>query len=148
MAPMVQSFVFTIIEKLSADPCLPGINSFARRQLLGDANADSQPTGLAALRTMAAVAQMKEDPMLADLADLETYSSHLWIAPGKSVMAYLIKEATLFNVVLSHPDDVDMSKFTEEEYRAFAKDLVKDFEPRYATLTDGVMEMVKGLPAR
>ncbi|TQW05031.1 salicylate hydroxylase [Cordyceps javanica] len=97
---------------------------------LGDANAATRPTGLAALRTMAEVAQMKADPLLADIADLETYSSHLWIAPGKSVMAYLIKEATLFNVVLSHPDDIDMSKFTPEQYRAFARDLVKDFEVR------------------
>ncbi|TQV93131.1 salicylate hydroxylase [Cordyceps javanica] len=106
------------------------INSFARREFLGDANAATRPTGLAALRTMAEVAQMKADPLLADIADLETYSSHLWIAPGKSVMAYLIKEATLFNVVLSHPDDIDMSKFTPEQYRAFARDLVKDFEVR------------------
>ncbi|KAJ3492744.1 hypothetical protein NLG97_g5170 [Lecanicillium saksenae] len=112
-----------------------GINSFSRRQLLGDVNTSAKPTGLAALRTMAEVVQMKADPMLADMADLDTYSSHLWIAPDSFVMAYLIREASLFNVVLSHPDDVDMSKFTIEEYRAFAKDLVKDYEPSCSTLT-------------
>ncbi|OAA67680.1 Monooxygenase, FAD-binding protein [Cordyceps fumosorosea ARSEF 2679] len=123
-----------------------GINSFARRQLLGDANADTRPTGLAAVRTMAEVAQMKADPLLADLADLETYRSHLWIAPGRSVMAYLIKEATLFNVVLSHPDDIDMSKFTPDEYRAFAQDLVKGFEPRVRRLIDTLLPKMQNFP--
>ncbi|KAM0744074.1 hypothetical protein ACQRIT_001388 [Beauveria bassiana] len=107
-----------------------GINSFARRQLLGDTNGSARPTGLAAVRAMAEVAQIHADPQLASVADLETFSSHLWIAPGRSVMAYLIKEAKLFNVVLSHPDDIDMSQFTPDEYKAFAQDLVKDFEPR------------------
>lgn len=80
---------------------------------------------------MADVARLKADPLVADLADLSTFSSHLWIAPGKSIMAYLIKEATALNVVLSHPDDIDMSKFTADEYRSFATDLVQGFEPRF-----------------
>ncbi|KAJ6783396.1 hypothetical protein PWT90_05856 [Aphanocladium album] len=123
-----------------------GINSFSRRQLLGEDNAKTKPTGLAAVRTMAEVAQMKADPLLADIADLETYSSHLWIAPGKSVMAYLIREASLFNVVLSHPDDIDMSKFTTDEYRAFARDLVKGFEPKVQRLIEVLLPKMQNFP--
>ncbi|PMB68810.1 3-hydroxybenzoate 6-hydroxylase 1 [Beauveria bassiana] len=124
-----------------------GINSFARRQLLGDTtNASARPTGLAAVRAMAEVAQIQADPQLASVADLETYSSQLWIAPGRSVMAYLIKEAKLFNVVLSHPDDIDMSRFTPDEYKAFAQDLVKDFEPRVRRLVDIALPTMQNFP--
>ncbi|KAM3470351.1 hypothetical protein MY5147_006452 [Beauveria neobassiana] len=123
-----------------------GINSFARRQLLGDTNGSARPTGLAAVRAMAEVTQIKADPQLASVADLETYSSHLWIAPGRSVMAYLIKEAKLFNVVLSHPDDIDMSQFTPDEYKAFAQDLVKDFEPRVRRLVDIALPTMQNFP--
>ncbi|KAF1735129.1 3-hydroxybenzoate 6-hydroxylase 1 [Beauveria bassiana] len=123
-----------------------GINSFARRQLLGDTNGSARPTGLAAVRAMAEVAQIQADPQLASVADLETFSSHLWIAPGRSVMAYLIKEAKLFNVVLSHPDDIDMSQFTPDEYKAFAQDLVKDFEPRVRRLVDIALPTMQNFP--
>ncbi|KAK8146507.1 hypothetical protein G3M48_003008 [Beauveria asiatica] len=134
--------------RLAADLVIgaDGINSFARRQLLGDANASARPTGLAAVRAMAEVAEIKADPQLASVVDLETYSSHLWIAPGRSVMAYLIKEAKLFNVVLSHPDDTDMSQFTPDEYRAFAQDLVKDFEPRVRRLVEIALPTMQNFP--
>lgn len=97
---------------------------------MGEELAASKPTGIAAIRTMAPVDKVQADPLVADIADLTTYTSHFWISPKVSCMVYLIKDGTLLNIVISHPDDVDMSNFTLEEYQAFTKDLCKDFEPR------------------
>lgn len=109
---------------------MQGINSLSRKQLLGAADPGSQPTGWAAIRMMVEVADIHADPAIADIANTETRSSHLWIAPGKSCMSYQIKDGTLLNIVLSHPDDIDMSKFTLDEYKAFVKETFQDFEPR------------------
>lgn len=47
-------------------------------------------------------------------------------------MTYLIKDATLLNIVLSHRDDVNTKDFTPSEYNETVRNLFKDFEPRYA----------------
>lgn len=107
-----------------------GINSFARSQLLGSENPGAQPTGFAAIRMMAEVSKIKADPALAGLVDLETNSSNFWIAPEVSCMSYLVKDATMLNIVLSHRDEVDTTDFTVEGYRELVKKLFKDFEPR------------------
>ncbi|KAM3553751.1 hypothetical protein MY1884_006492 [Beauveria asiatica] len=57
-------------------------------KLLGDANASARPTGLAAVRAMAEVAEIKADPQLASVVDLETYSSHLSSPPATTTINY------------------------------------------------------------
>ncbi|PHH59544.1 hypothetical protein CDD81_2875 [Ophiocordyceps australis] len=107
-----------------------GINSTARAQLLGPLDPGSQPTGWAAFRMMTSVSKLRDDPVTADLANLETGSSGLWIAPNRSCMTYLVKEGTMLNVVLSHPDDVDTRNFSPQEYKKTVDDMFQDFEPR------------------
>ncbi|KAJ5898725.1 hypothetical protein N7504_009013 [Penicillium tannophilum] len=106
----------------------PGINSFARSQLLGSSDPGTQPTGWAALRMMAATSKIKANPITAGLVDLDTYNSNFWIAPDKSCMTYWIKDASMLNIVLSHRDDIDMRKFTYDEHKDFVDDHFKDFD--------------------
>lgn len=115
-------------KKLKANN-IKGIKSFSRKQLFGDQDFSPKSTGWAAIRMLVEVAKGQADPLLAEVADLETHNTHFWIAPGKSCMTYQIRDGTLLNIVLSHKDDVDMSQFTLEEYRAYANELYKDFHP-------------------
>ncbi|KAK5989206.1 FAD-dependent monooxygenase OpS4-like protein [Cladobotryum mycophilum] len=123
-------------DKLEADLIIAadGINSSARSQLLQSLDPGSQPTGWAAYRLMTEVSKIKADPELAPLADLETHSSNFWIAGDKSCMTYLVKNATMLNIVLSHHDDIDTSKFSQEEYSDTVDELFKEFEPRVRRL--------------
>lgn len=105
-----------------------GINSFARKQFLGDEDPGAKPTGWAAIRMMAQVSTLKADPATANLVDLETHSSNLWIAPGSSCMTYQIKDATMLNIVLSHRDNINMFQFTPAQYQRTMKELTKDYE--------------------
>lgn len=107
-----------------------GINSSARSQLLQDLDPGSKPTGWAAFRMMAEVSKIMADPELAGLIDLEGYSSNLWIAPHVSCMTYLVKGATMLNIVLSHRDQIDTTGFAVEDYQTTVKRLFTDFEPR------------------
>ena len=77
---------------------------------------------------MADVNALKADPLTADVVDLETHSSHLWIAPNASCMTYQIKDGTMLNIVLSHRDDVNMFNYTLAQYRDAVGQLVEGFE--------------------
>lgn len=76
------------------------------------------------------VSKLKADPMTSSLVDLESRSSNFWIAPQISCMTYLIKDATLLNIVLTHRDDIDTRDLTSDECRKIVRSLFKDFEPR------------------
>lgn len=80
---------------------------------------------------MVEVAKLQADPLTSDLLDLSSGSSNFWIAPDVSVMTYLVKDATMLNIVLSHRDDVNTRDFSLEDHRAIVNDLFKAFEPRY-----------------
>ncbi|KAJ6442491.1 salicylate hydroxylase [Purpureocillium lavendulum] len=107
-----------------------GINSSARSQLLGEDDPGSQPTGWAAFRMMVEVVKLQADPLTSGLVDLSSGSSNFWIAPDVSVMTYLVKEATMLNIVLSHHDDIDTRDLSLEQHKAIVNELFKDFEPR------------------
>ncbi|PTB81493.1 FAD/NAD(P)-binding domain-containing protein [Trichoderma longibrachiatum ATCC 18648] len=107
-----------------------GINSLARSKLLGSSDPGSQPTGWAAFRVTAEVSKLRADPAVASLIDLQSRSSNWWIAPQLSCMTYLIKDATLLNIVLSHRDDINTKDFTAIEYNKTVRNRFKDFESR------------------
>ncbi|KAM0471446.1 hypothetical protein ACHAPX_009359 [Trichoderma viride] len=125
-------------KRLTADLVVAadGINSLARSKLLGNKNPGSQPTGWAAFRMTAEVSKLKADPTTSSLVDLQSRSSNFWIAPQISCMTYLIKDATLLNIVLSHRDDVDTKDLAPDECRKIVRDLFKDFEPRVQRILD------------
>lgn len=123
-------FVSGVIREQGLTLTCPGINSFARSQLLQSSDPGAQPTGWAALRMMAEVSKIKANTATADLMNLESYSSNFWIAPDRSCMTYLIKDASLLNIVLSHRDDIDMTNLTYEEHKKVVNELFESFEPR------------------
>lgn len=84
----------------------------------------------------AKVSKLKADPTTSSLVDLQSRSSNFWIAPQVSCMTYLIKDATLLNIVLTHRDDVDTRNLVADECRKIVRDLFKDFEPRYVILSN------------
>jgi salicylate hydroxylase len=105
-----------------------GINSFARSQLLGSSDPGTQPTGWAALRMMAEVSKIQQNPATADLVNLDSYNSNFWIAPDRSCMTYLIKDASMLNIVLSHRDDIDTANMSYEDHVKLVDELFGDFE--------------------
>ncbi|KAL7792914.1 hypothetical protein V8C37DRAFT_379490 [Trichoderma ceciliae] len=113
-----------------------GINSLARSKLLGSKDPGSLPTGWAAFRLTTEVSKLKADLTTSNLVDLQSRSSNMWIAPHASCMTYLIKDATLLNVVLTHRDDINTKEFTQREYGKTVRHLFKDFEPRVQRILD------------
>ncbi|KAK1250332.1 hypothetical protein MKX08_010335 [Trichoderma sp. CBMAI-0020] len=125
-------------KRLAADLVVAadGISSLARSQLLGNKNPGSQPTGWAAFRMTAEVSKLKADATTSSLVDLQSRSSNFWIAPQISCMTYLIKDATLLNIVLTHRDDVDTRDLAPDECIKMVRDLFKDFEPHVQRILD------------
>jgi len=112
-------------EELKADLVVAcdGIKSFARKEFLGDGNGDGEgqkgweeKTGWAAYRCMAPVEKLKLSPLTAHLG--RDYDCNCWTGDGRVVMTYLVKEAKMLNVVLSHRDDVDTTGWTSEQFKA------------------------------
>ncbi|KAL6868491.1 putative monooxygenase [Trichoderma novae-zelandiae] len=125
-------------KRLTADLVVAadGISSLARSKLLGSKDPGSEPTGWAAFRMTAEVSKLRADPEVASLIDLQSRSSNWWIAPKTSCMTYLIKDATLLNIVLSHRDDINTKDFTPSETNETVRNLFKDFEPRVQRILD------------
>ncbi|KAL7818971.1 putative monooxygenase [Trichoderma gracile] len=113
-----------------------GINSLARSKLLGAKDPGSRPTGWAAFRMTAEVSKLRADTAVASLIDPQSCSSNWWIAPHLSCMTYLIKDATLLSIVLSHRDDINTKDFTPSEYNRTVRNLFQDFEPRVQRILD------------
>lgn len=106
-----------------------GINSFARSQLLKDADPGSQPTGWAAFRMMAEVSKIKDHPKMTDLGIDIPHHSNFWIAPDRSCMTYQVKGATMLNIVLSHRDEIDTTGLNYDEHKRIVNELFKEFHP-------------------
>ncbi|RFU74556.1 salicylate hydroxylase [Trichoderma arundinaceum] len=123
-----------------------GINSFARSQLLGSKDPGSLPTGWAAFRMTAEVSKLKADLTTSNLMDLQSCNSNMWIAPHLSCMTYLIKDATLLNIVLSHRDDINTKGFSPREYSRTVREMFKDFEPRVQRILDLSTSQVANYP--
>ncbi|KAL9484663.1 hypothetical protein ACSS6W_003452 [Trichoderma asperelloides] len=125
-------------KRLTADLVVAadGINSLARSHLLGNKNPGSLPTGWAAFRMTTEVSKLKADPTTSSLVDLQSRSSNFWVAPQLSCMTYLIKDATLLNIVLTHRDDVNAKDLTSDECKDLVRHLFKDFEPRVQRMLD------------
>lgn len=43
-------------------------------------------------------------------------------------MTYLIKDASMLNIVLSHRDDIDMAELSYEDHKKLVDELFGDFE--------------------
>ncbi|KAM0251943.1 hypothetical protein ACHAQJ_007916 [Trichoderma viride] len=125
-------------KRLTADLVVAadGINSLARSKLLGSKDPGSLPTGWAAFRMTTEVSKLKADSTTSNLVDLQSRSSNFWIAPHISCMTYLIKDATLLNVVLAHRDNINTKGLPPSECSKIVRNMFKDFEPRVQRILD------------
>lgn len=48
-------------------------------------------------------------------------------------MTYMIYESTMLNMVMSHPDDVDTTAWTPEQFKTEVKSLFHGWDSRYVT---------------
>jgi salicylate hydroxylase len=121
-----------------------GINSDARKSLLNSTGDDLEKTGWAAYRAVAPVDKIKANPLTAHLGS--QHSCNCWVGENCSVMTYMVKNSKILNIVLSHPDDVDTSEWTPEQYQAEIKRIFKGFNPSVTALLDMTRPAIQNWP--
>ncbi|KAH7407169.1 salicylate hydroxylase [Cadophora sp. MPI-SDFR-AT-0126] len=138
-------------EELRADLVVAcdGIKSFARKAFLGEGNGEGEgkweeKTGWAAYRCMAPVEKLKANPLTEHLGS--DYNCNCWTGEGRVVMTYLVKEAKMLNVVLSHLDDVDTTGWTPEQYKTEIGRTFKDVSPSLQALLSVTNPEVQNWP--
>src|ERR1700761_8104235 len=92
-----------------------GINSFARRSFLKETGDGLEKTGWAAYRTMIPVEKIRANPETAQL--VSQHCCNCWTGDNRLAMTYMVKGSEMLNMVLSHPDDIDTTDWTNEKYR-------------------------------
>ena len=121
-----------------------GINSFARKSFVGDEEGETEKTGWAAYRTMAPVDKIRANPQTAHL--VQEHSCNCWNGDSTSFMTYMIKNSQMLNIVLSHPDDVDTSEWTTEQYQNEITRLFGDWNPLCSSLLSIASPEVQNWP--
>ncbi|KAF5854552.1 hypothetical protein GGP41_007331 [Bipolaris sorokiniana] len=127
-------------ERLKADLVIAcdGINSSARGQLMQSLGAPQQEwvvgTGMAAYRVMADVKEVRADPLTREI--VEEHAGNCWADTHKLVMTYMVRGSDKLNLVLSHPDTVDTSAWTQEQYKAELTRFYGDMDPRVKRLIE------------
>ncbi|KAL2072975.1 hypothetical protein VTL71DRAFT_10299 [Oculimacula yallundae] len=126
-----------------------GIKSFARGKFLGTGaeevpNQWIEPTGWAAYRLIAPVSKLAENPLTVELST--SHGANCWSGAMRSTMTYLVKDATALNIVLSHPDNVDTSSWTSEQYKAEIRKTFADVSPTVQALLEATNPEVQNWP--
>ena len=136
-------------EEMKADLVVAcdGIKSFARKEFLGNgegAKGWEEKTRWAAYRCMAPVEKLKKNPLTEHLG--RDYNCNCWTGDGRVVMTYLVKEAKMLNVVLSHRDDVDTTGWTSEQFKAEIGNTFKSVSPSLKALLSVTNPEVQNWP--
>ncbi|PVH69267.1 FAD/NAD(P)-binding domain-containing protein [Cadophora sp. DSE1049] len=126
-----------------------GIKSLARSAFLGIGDGDGEgkweeKTGWAAYRCMAPVDKLKANSLTEHLG--RDYNCNCWTGDGRVVMTYLVKEAQMLNVVLSHRDDVDTTGWTSEQFKTEIGKTFKDISPSLQALLSVTNPEVQNWP--
>ncbi|KAJ9659041.1 hypothetical protein H2198_003330 [Neophaeococcomyces mojaviensis] len=140
-----------------------GINSGARQYFMKQDKSGSitddglENTGWAAFRLMADVASLGRHAGLKHLAT--SHRCNCAAGDGCSIMTYKVKGADKLNLVLSHPDNVDTTEWTQEHYRDAIHTMFRDFSSDMrdllniamnnpdCTITNWPVQQVATLPA-
>ncbi|KUJ09262.1 FAD/NAD(P)-binding domain-containing protein [Mollisia scopiformis] len=91
-----------------------GIRSKIRKSILGNNDPGPEDSPNCAYRATIPADVMNSDPALATL--MSDPNGNLWTGPGGHVMAYPIKNATLYNLVMSHPGKASIGKKIHEKW--------------------------------
>jgi len=84
-----------------------GIRSRTRASILRERDLQAVSTPNYAYRATVPKEIMENDPMIAHL--MTDINSNCWIGPDRHVMAYPMRNGTLYNLVMSHPEKGDGS---------------------------------------
>ncbi|KAK9379985.1 3-hydroxybenzoate 6-hydroxylase-like protein [Kockiozyma suomiensis] len=108
-----------------------GIRSIVRSKIFPELTDEFVSSGTSAFRATVDTKLMESDPELKQLID--SPNTNCWIGPGGHVMSYLIRDKTLYNLVMIHPGDCEPGiwnmpgdvKDILAEYRGWDPKLVK-----------------------
>lgn len=100
-------------QRLQADLIIgaDGIRSKIRKTILKDRDPGPVDSSNCAYRATVPAEVMNSDPELAKF--MSDPNGNLWTGPGGHVMAYPIKNGTLYNLVMSHPGKAAVGKWNE-----------------------------------
>ncbi|THH26332.1 hypothetical protein EUX98_g7853 [Antrodiella citrinella] len=105
-----------------------GVKSIVQEAVLGHVN-PAQATGDAAYRALIPTSIMLADPELKPFVD--TPEMCAWMAPGRHLMAYCIRDKREYNLVMLRPDDgPSVESWSAEGNAAKMRAEFADFEPR------------------
>ncbi|KAF2140958.1 uncharacterized protein K452DRAFT_359381 [Aplosporella prunicola CBS 121167] len=104
-----------------------GINSNARKAVLGIKDKPPVLTGFAAYRATVNTSKMLADPDTRWL--LENPGQNCWIGERQHAMTYVIAGGSTFNVVLSHSEESDPSSWEQETAIEDANRRFADWDP-------------------
>jgi salicylate hydroxylase len=113
-----------------------GVNSFARRSFLGAHTSYLEPTGWAAYRMTAPVSKIRQNSKIAYFAS--EHQANCFVGDGCSVMTYLMKNSEVFNMVISHPDDVNTNSWTTSQYRAAIDKVLAGWDDSFTLLLETI----------
>ncbi|KAH6980602.1 hypothetical protein BKA56DRAFT_673100 [Ilyonectria sp. MPI-CAGE-AT-0026] len=118
-------FLFEADVILAAD----GYRSFARESLLGRPD-EPRPSGNAAYRALIPIEKLHRVPELKEFLDWKTQTNFVWIGQGKHVVAYLLRQGTVYNVVLTGPAQKTIgSKYVVKADVTEVLEQYKDWDP-------------------
>jgi salicylate hydroxylase len=104
-----------------------GIRSKIRKSILKDKDPEPEDSPNCAYRATVPAESMNQDPELAKF--MSDPNGNLWTGPGGRVMAYPIKNATLFNLVMSHPGKAAVGKWNEPGDVNEMRKMHEDWDP-------------------
>ncbi|KAH0360266.1 FAD/NAD(P)-binding domain-containing protein, partial [Aureobasidium melanogenum] len=120
-----------------------GIKSDLRRQIAAfhKHKDHSTPTGDAAYRILIEKERMEHDPEALEL--LSQNVGMRWMGPGGHIMAYPIKNNTVYNMVLLHPEHKDVDHEEEESWtRKGSKKEMMDFYKEWNSTVQRLLSYV------
>jgi salicylate hydroxylase len=118
-----------------------GINSQVRTAVITDRKVEIRPDPNCAFRTLIPAAEMLKDENLAFLIKNPTASC--WIGHGGHVMAYPIRQGTLYNFVMCHPGSVSIGNRNETVSLDELKKKYRDWDPVLMRIIDKIPECLK-----
>ncbi|KAK9474983.1 3-hydroxybenzoate 6-hydroxylase-like protein [Dipodascopsis tothii] len=117
-----------------------GIRSLVRSLMMPELTDEYVPSGSIAYRTTIDAAKMRAHPELAEL--LDSPFTNCWMGPGGHVIAYPIRNKTLYNVVMLAPgDELEDGLWANKATRAEVLETYKDWDPKLVKIL-GMIDVV------
>jgi salicylate hydroxylase len=118
-----------------------GIKSRVRRAVIPGREVEIRPDPNCAYRTLIPGALMTKDPLLKPL--IKNPTATCWIGHEGHVMAYPIRNGSLYNFVMCHPGSVAVGKPNEPASLDDMRERYRDWDPIITRLIDLVPQCLK-----